>query len=74
MQNANVNTPIQAVPLIEGKVNLGPGTYSTNGLIHCETDASITFGKGDTPYLLVAGMDRSYSGTFTVVSGSVTID
>ena len=74
MQNANVNTPIQAVPLIEGKVNLGAGTYQTNGLIHCETEASITFGAGNTPYSMLAGSDRAYSGFFTVTSGTVTID
>jgi len=74
MQNSNVNTPIQAVPLIEGKVNLAAGTYNTNGLIHCETDAAITFGASDTPYSMIAGDDRAYAGVFTVVSGTVTID
>ena len=74
MINSNVNTPVQAVPLIEGKVNLGAGTYFANSLIHCETDAAITFGKGDTPYSMLAGSDRSYSGSFVVVSGTVRID
>ena len=65
---------VQAVPLIEGKVNLGAGTYNVTSLIHCEADASITFGVGATSYSMVAGMDRAYSGTMTVVSGTVTID
>ena len=74
MINSNANTPIQAVPLLEGKVNLGTGTYQTNGLIHAETDAAITFGAGNTPYSMLAGSDRAYSGFFTVTSGTVTID
>jgi len=74
MQNSNVNTPIQAVPLIEGKVNLGAGTYFSNGIIHAESDAAITFGIGNTPYSMLAGSDRAYSGIFTVTSGTVTID
>ena len=74
MINSNANTPVQAVPLIEGKVNLGAGTYHTNSLIHCETDASITFGKGNTLYSMILGDDRAYSGFFTVISGTVTID
>ncbi len=65
---------VQAVPLIEGKVNLGAGTYEVNALIHCETDASITFGVNAIPYTMTAGMDRAFTGTITVVSGTVTID
>ena len=65
---------VQAVPLIEGKVNLGAGTYQVVSLIHCETDAAITFGPNAVPYSMVAGMDRAFSGEITVVSGTVTID
>ena len=67
---------IQAVPLIEGKVNLGdtPGTYKVNSLIHCETDASITFGPNAVPYSMLAGSDRAFSGEITVTLGTVTID
>ncbi len=62
---------IQAVPLIEGQINVGAGTYEAKGLIHCETDASITL-EGGTSYTMVADMDRGYVGKFTVVSGTVT--
>ena len=65
---------VQAVPLIEGKVNLGAGTYSVNSLIHCETDAAITFGPNAVAYNMLAGDDRAFSGEITVVSGTVTID
>ncbi len=65
---------VQAVPLIEGKVNLGAGTYEVNALIHCETDAAITFGPNAIAYNMTAGMDRAFTGTITVVSGTVTID
>ncbi len=65
---------VQAVPLIEGKVNLGAGTYQVNSLIHCETDAAITFGPNAVPYTMIAGDDRAFSGEITVVSGTVTID
>ena len=65
---------IQAVPLIEGKVNLGAGTYQVNSLIHCETAASITFGINAVPYSMLEGADRAFSGIITVVSGTVTID
>jgi len=65
---------IQAVPLIEGKVNLGAGTYQVNSLIHCEADAAITFGPNAVAYNMLAGDDRAFNGEITVVSGTVTID
>ena len=74
MINSDVRNSVQAVPLIEGKVNLGAGTYEVNSLIHCETDAAITFGPNAVPYNLVAGDDRAFNGEITVVSGTVTID
>ena len=74
MINSDVRNTVQAVPLIEGKVNLGTGTYNVNSLIHCETDTSITFGVNATPYNMLAGSDRAFTGTITVVSGTVTID
>ena len=65
---------IQAVPLIEGQINVGAGTYKAMGLIHAETDATITlpFPSGVKTVTLVAGDDRGYVGNFTVVSGTVT--
>ena len=65
---------VQAVPLIEGKVNLGAGTYEVNSLIHCEADAAITFGPNAISYNMLVGDDRAFSGEITVVSGTVTID
>lgn len=62
---------VQAVPLIEGKINVGAGTYKAMGLIHAETNAEITLANG-TPYSMLEGMDRGYIGDFTVVSGTVT--
>ncbi len=74
MITSNTGNPVQAVPLIEGKVNLGAGTYLVSSLIHCETDAAITFGPNAVAYNMVAGDDRGFKGNITVVSGIVTID
>ncbi len=64
---------VQAVPLIVGKINVGAGNYTANSLIHCETDGSITLYDG-TPYTMTIGMDRAYSGDFTIVAGVFTYD
>ena len=64
---------VQAVPLIVGKINVGAGDYKANSLIHCELDGSITLYDGTT-YNMTAGMDRGYSGKFTVTSGTYTYD
>ena len=74
MINSNTGNPVQAVPLIEGKVNLGAGTYQVGSVIHCEADCAITFGPNAVPYSMLAGDDRAFSGEITVVSGTVTID
>ena len=65
---------IQAVPLMEGQINVGAGDYTAKGLIHCETDAVITlpYPSGPVTYNMLAGDDRGYIGEFTVVSGTVT--
>ncbi len=67
---------VQAVPLLEGKINVGAGDYTARCLIHCETDAviSLPFPSGVVTYNMVTGDDRGYVGDFTVVSGTVTYD
>ena len=65
---------VQAVPLVIGKINIGAGTYKANSLIHCEADGSITLYDGVTTYDFTAGMDRGYTGEFTVTSGTFTFD
>lgn len=76
MVNSQKNTAIQATPLKYGKINVGAGTYICNDVIHCEADATITllFTEGNISYDMVAGDDRAYRGSFTVVSGTVTYD
>jgi len=69
----NAGQLVQAVPLIEGKTNVGAGTIIVNSLLHCETDGSITFGATGT-YNFVAGMDRTISGEVVIVSGTFTYD
>ena len=66
---------VQAVPLIDGQVNVGVGTYKAKGLIHAEEDAVITL-DFSTPldYTMLAGADRGYIGSFTVLSGTVTYE
>ena len=65
---------IQAVPLIEGQISVGAGTYKAMGLIHAETDCVVTlpYPSGVQTVNLIAGDDRGYIGDFTVVSGEVT--
>ena len=67
---------IQAVPLMEGKINVGSGTYEANGVIHADVDATITlpFPSGVATVNLLAGEDRGYVGQFTVTSGTVTYE
>jgi len=73
MQNSNVNTPVQAVPLVEGKINLSGGTHNCSSVIHCELEGSITLEQG-TVYPMLAGDDRGYSGPFTITTGTFTFD
>ena len=67
---------VQAVPLIEGKMNVGAGTYTANAVIHCEADCELSFPdfKTATTYTMVAGEDRTFNGRFEVVSGTVTYE
>jgi len=67
---------IQAVPLMEGKINVGSGDYVANGIIHADVDCSILlpFPSGNVTVALTEGEDRGYVGAFTVVSGTVTYE
>ncbi len=65
---------IQAVPLIIGQINVGAGTYTAKGIIHCETDGNITLSDGTTVYAMIAGDDRGYVGEFTVTAGTFTYE
>ena len=67
-------TMIQAVPWHEGQIEVGAGSYVAKGLIHCEADAALTldFPGGSKSVTMTKGLDRSYIGPFTVVSGLVT--
>jgi len=64
---------IQAVPLVEGKVNLGAGAYHTNGVIHCVEDGSfnLLWASGGVPSLIdaIAGEDYGYYGDVQIVGG-----
>lgn len=74
MYKSTTNSAIPAVPLYYNQINKGPGTYFVRKLIHCETDCELTlhFNDGDVTYLMTQGEDRGYSGSVTVVSGSIT--
>ncbi len=76
MIHANKASVIQAAPLLDGKVNITTGTLNIARLIHCEADAAITlhFPGGDVAYTMSAGDDRAYTGTLTIVSGTLTVD
>ena len=76
MISAQQASVIQATPLLEGRINLTTGTITIKRLIHCEADAELTlhFSGGDETYNMAAGDDRTYTGTLTIVSGTVTVD
>jgi len=76
MINSNIGNPVQAVPLIEGKINVGAGTYTCNSVIHCEADCELSFPNFGTAtsYNMVAGEDRAFNGVVEVVSGTITYD
>ncbi len=66
---------VQAVPLIEGQINVGAGTYLCSAVIHAESDAVLSFPDFKVPsftYNIKEGSDVSFIGNFTVVSGTVT--
>ena len=57
---ANQGQLIQAMELLEGKVNLNTGTHSVKTLVHCVEDGSITvtWQSGNTDTVdMVAGQD-----------------
>lgn len=64
---------VQAVPLMEGQINVGAGTYTAKSIIHADVACSISL-----PFTipktvnLGEGEDRAYVGDFTVLSGTVT--
>ncbi len=76
MTKANGDT-IQAVPLMEGKINIGsgPDILESKGVIHAEADSVIEL-PFSTPlqYTMLAGADRGYIGKFTIISGSITYE
>ena len=64
---------IQAVPLMEGQINVGAGTYTAQSVIHADVDCSISLPfTAPITVVLTAGEDRAYVGDFTVLSGTVT--
>lgn len=67
---------IQAVPLIDGKINIGPGgPYEANGVIHAEEATELTLHlDSDVAYSMEAGADRGFIGSFSVASGLVTYE
>ena len=75
IQDAKTGAIVQAVPLMDGKINQGGGTHTVTGLIHCEADGSIDlhFKTGDVPYSMLAGEDRAYNGSMTITTGTFTL-
>ena len=64
---------VQAVPLMEGQINVGAGTYKAKAVIHADVDCSISLPfAAPITVVLTAGEDRAYVGDFTVLSGTVT--
>ena len=73
----NTNGIVQAMQLIEGKVNLTGGTHYIGRLIHCVEDATLTvkWPTGTTATIgMLAGEDYAFKGEVTVSSGKVHLD
>ena len=63
---------IQAVPLVQGKVNLSAGDHFTKGVIHCVEAAvvTLTWNDGTTDDIdMQDGEDYSYFGNVTLNGG-----
>ena len=75
IQDAKTGAIVQAVPLVEGKVNVTTGDLKVQGVIHCEIDGAIVlkFKSGNVTYNMKAGEDRAYNGDITVSSGTFTV-
>lgn len=63
---------IQAMPLVENKVNLISGAHDVENLIHCVEDGAvtITWATNTTASIdMLAGQDFAFTGTVSVASG-----
>lgn len=74
----NSGQTIQAMPLLEGKVNISMGldSYIVDELLHCVEDAEIevTWDTGTVAtILMIAGQDYAFTGEVVVVSGVLHI-
>lgn len=67
---------VQAMPLLEGKVNLSAGIHKVNELIHCVVDGSIviTWSTGTIATIdMLAGQDYAFVGGIDISSGKFHI-
>ncbi len=73
---------VAAFPLVQGKIALGAGVYSTgqSKLIHCETDGNVKLHFADgtelASYAMIGGDDRLLGETISgveVLSGTFSI-
>lgn len=65
--------PIQAMPLLENKVNLVAGTHTVKHLIHCAATGSVTvtWPTNATAIIpMVAGQDYTFNGSITITTGT----
>lgn len=74
--NKNSSQVVQAMPLLEGKTNLGGGQHKVNELIHC-VDAGyidVIWDTGVTDSIdMLAGQDFAFKGTIDIASGKYHI-
>ena len=77
---------LPVLSLQKGLINLGPGTYKAESVIHCEADGDVTltwkdgspennFTPTTTDYSMVAGEDRAIYDVdlVTINSGTFTL-
>ena len=68
---------VQAVQLLEGKVNLSSGTFSVYRIIHCgeDGDVEVEWSTGTKATIsMAAGQDYAFIGKVTVKSGKFILD
>ncbi len=68
---------VQAMPLLEGKVNLSTGTHKVNVVLHCALDGAITitWPTGVVATIdMLAGEDYAFTGSIAISSGLFHID
>lgn len=73
----NSGQVVQAMPLLEGKVNLSAGVHKVTGAIHCVEDGSINVvwrdGVAPVTIDMISGQDYGLVAYITITDGTFHI-